>query len=86
MTAHNTDNPRDWDPNHPSLKSPLAPHESAAVLRMHRAGMTGVDMMKILKCRGGRLTKMFQRGLDVEGIAAMRGVPIYDSLIEKGTK
>ncbi|AXH46805.1 helix-turn-helix DNA-binding domain protein [Mycobacterium phage Acolyte] len=72
-----------WDPNHPSLKSPIAPHETAGVLRMHRAGYKGADIMKILKLRGTRLMSQMQRALDEETRAGHAGRPIHDGLIKR---
>ncbi|QGJ89771.1 hypothetical protein SEA_SUPERCHUNK_72 [Mycobacterium phage Superchunk] len=71
----------DWDPNHISLKSPLAPHETAGVLRIKRTGMSGPDMMKMLKLRGTRLMTQIQRAMDQETDAHRRHLPIHDALI-----
>ena len=76
------DNPRDWDPNHPSLKSSLAPHETAGVLRMHRAGKKGAELMKLLRLRGTKLMNQMQKALDAELGAAKAGRDIYDALID----
>lgn len=43
------DNPRDWDPNHRTLKSPYAPHETGAVLRCVQAGNVGQKLFNIFK-------------------------------------
>ncbi|ASR86521.1 hypothetical protein SEA_CHANGELING_69 [Mycobacterium phage Changeling] len=72
----------DWDPNHPSLKSPMAPHETAAVLRMHRHGYKGAEIMKVFKLRGTRLMKQMQRALDAETQAGHAGRPIHDAKID----
>ncbi|AMS00968.1 hypothetical protein SEA_LOSER_72 [Mycobacterium phage Loser] len=72
----------DWDPNHRLLKSTNAPHETAAVLRMHRAGYKGADIMKLLKLRGTRLMSQMQRALDAETRAAHAGRPIHDAKID----
>ncbi|AOT24989.1 hypothetical protein PBI_KALPINE_70 [Mycobacterium phage Kalpine] len=72
----------DWDPNHRLLKSTAAPHETAAVLRMHRAGFKGADIMKTFKLRGTRLMKQMQRALDEESRAAHAGRPIHDAVID----
>ncbi|AEL17891.1 hypothetical protein TRIXIE_69 [Mycobacterium phage Trixie] len=71
-----------WDPNHPMLKSTAAPHETAAVLRMHRAGYKGADIMKLFKLRGTRLMKQMQRALDEETRAANAGRPVHDAVID----
>ncbi|QDP44651.1 hypothetical protein SEA_NOTHINGSPECIAL_67 [Mycobacterium phage NothingSpecial] len=71
----------DWDPNHPLLRSTAAPHETAGVLRMHRAGYKGADIMKLLKLRGTRLMKQMQRALDEETRAAHQGRDIHDAKI-----
>ncbi|AEJ93363.1 hypothetical protein SEA_KIPPER29_71 [Mycobacterium phage Kipper29] len=72
----------DWNPDDKILKSPLAPHESAAVLRMHRAGHKGADTLKILKVRATKLMKQMQRALDEETRAAHAGRPIHDAKID----
>ena len=61
----------DWNPNHPLLKSTAAPHETAAVLRMQRAGYGGSAIMRIL------------RAVDDETIASRAGRPIHDAKIRK---
>lgn len=75
------DNPRAWDPNHPTLKSKAAPHETAAVLRMHRAGYKGADIMKLFKLRGTKLMNQMQRALNDETVAAHQGRDIHDAKI-----
>lgn len=79
------DNPRDWDPNHRSLNSPFTPHESAAILRMYRAGVEKSKIMKLLKLRGTQMMKAMERAMDCEGIASRSGVPIHDAKVPKGT-
>ena len=75
------DNPRNWDPNDPMLKSSLAPHETGGVLRMHRAGKTGAELMKLLRLRGTKLMDQMQRAMDAESAAHRAGRPIHDALI-----
>lgn len=75
------DNPRDWNPNHPMLKSTGAPHETGGVLRMHRAGKTGAELMKLLRLRGTKLMNQMQKALDDEAEAHCAGRPIHDALI-----
>ncbi|AHJ86433.1 hypothetical protein 40AC_70 [Mycobacterium phage 40AC] len=73
---------KDWDPNHPLLRSPLAPHETAAVLRMHRAGHKGAKIMSILKLRGTALMKQMEKALADETSAAAQGRKIHDAKID----
>ncbi|QFP95549.1 hypothetical protein SEA_GAUGELDP_66 [Mycobacterium phage GaugeLDP] len=70
-----------WDPNDRLLKSTAAPHETAAVLRMHRAGWKGADIMKLFKLRGTKLMGQMQRALDDETRAAHAGREIHDAKI-----
>ena len=77
------DNPRDWDPNHKSLLSPMAPHETAGVLRVHRAGYKGSELIKVLNMRGTQMMNALRRAMDCEGIASSRGVPIHDAVFKK---
>lgn len=78
---YSPENPRDCNPNDPILKSPLAPHETAGVLRIHRAGHKGADIMKMFKLRGTRLMKQMQRAMDDESRAHAAGLKIHDALI-----
>lgn len=72
----------DWDPNHRLLKSPIAPHETAAVLRMHRSGHKGSDIMKLFKLRGTTLMRQMQKALEDETRAGRAGRPIHDAKID----
>ncbi|AAC18509.1 hypothetical protein SEA_LAKES_74 [Mycobacterium phage Lakes] len=74
---------KDWDPNDPKLKSPYAPHETAAVLRMHRVGFKGAHTMKLLKLRGTQLMNQIQRAMDAEQAAHRAGRPIHDAGVVK---
>jgi len=71
----------DWSADDPILKSPLAPHETAGVLRFHRAGHKGAEIMKLFKLRGTKLMKLMQKAMDDEGAAARANRPIHDALI-----
>lgn len=82
MTEYGPDSPRPWDPNHRLLKSPLAPHETAGIMRAYRAGRRGPELMKILKLRGTALMNQMQRAMDQERAASDRGVAIYDAAID----
>ncbi|QGJ94835.1 hypothetical protein SEA_BLINN1_75 [Mycobacterium phage Blinn1] len=72
----------DWNPNDPILKSPYAPHETGGVLRIHRSGYRGSQVMKILKLRGTKLMKQMQKALDDETRASAQGRPIHDAAID----
>lgn len=52
---HTPDNPREWNPNEPLLKSPYSPHEPALVLRMEQAGWPAPQITKALKIGGTQL-------------------------------
>ncbi|AXH48840.1 hypothetical protein SEA_STEAMY_66 [Mycobacterium phage Steamy] len=82
MAKHCPDNPREWDPNHLTLSSPLAPHETSGLLRMHRAGHSGEQIMKTLKVRAADFTRQFSKALDAEQAAHDQGRPIYDAKIK----
>lgn len=79
---------RDW--NDPAVRGALyrvdAPHETAAVLRLNRAGYSGPHMMQIMRVRATQLMAALQKAMDLEQDAYRRGLPIHDSLIERGTK
>lgn len=82
---YSPENPREWDPNDPELESAKAPHETAAVLRMHRGGTKAVDIMKTLRLRGTYLMQSLSDAMDAESDAAEAGLDIHDALIKKGT-
>ncbi|QJD52196.1 hypothetical protein PBI_JF4_65 [Mycobacterium phage JF4] len=71
-------NPGDWDPNHPSLQSPLAPHETGAVLRAHRAGFSGAWIAKNYGMRPPAVMAAMRSQMDDETKAHTQGRPIYD--------
>ncbi|AMQ66905.1 hypothetical protein PBI_MCFLY_71 [Mycobacterium phage McFly] len=72
----------DWNPNDPILKSPYAPHETGGVLRIHRSGYKGAQVMKILKLRGTKVHHQMQKALDAETRATTQGRAIYDAAID----
>ncbi|MGW6624244.1 hypothetical protein ACWF99_23770 [Nocardia sp. NPDC055002] len=76
---------KDWDPNHPLLKLPGAPHETAGVLRIKNTGMPGNDLMKLWGLRATTLMNQLQKGLDQVQLAGRLGLPIHDALMPKGT-
>ncbi|GAB4584439.1 hypothetical protein [Nocardia sp. IFM 10818] len=73
------------DPNDPLLTSAHAPHETAAVLRMHRNGIPGFALADELGMKGTELVKALQSALDAEGEASRHGVPIHDAAIKKAS-
>ncbi|AHG23856.1 hypothetical protein CH25_gp30 [Mycobacterium phage EagleEye] len=72
------ENPRDWDPNHPSLRSPIAPHETGGLLRIRRSGATAKDMLKLFKIGPQALANSFNKAMANENDAAHAGRDIYD--------
>ncbi|ASW31629.1 hypothetical protein SEA_STEPMIH_71 [Mycobacterium phage StepMih] len=62
------------------------PHESAAVLRMHRAGYPGPVIMKTLQLKGTQLMQALNKAITDEQDAASRGRAIHDALIARGAK
>jgi len=85
LRGYGPDNPRDWDPNHPMLKSPLAPHETNAAMRLHRNGHPNPEILKILKVKGTQLISMLRSAMDEEGDASRMHRPIHDAKVDKGT-
>lgn len=75
------DIPREWDPNHPTLTAADAPHETAGLMRIHRAGHPGADIMKAMKIKVMDLTKALNQAMDDEQEASRRGVAIHDEVI-----
>ncbi|ASR77176.1 helix-turn-helix DNA binding domain protein [Mycobacterium phage MyraDee] len=79
-----------FDPNSPQEREALldlsnAPHETAAVMRMHRAGWKGRQIAETLNYRGTQLMRALQHALDQETYAHGDRRPIHDALIKKGT-
>jgi len=73
------------DTRDPFLTSEMAPHESAGVLRMLRAGMSGPRISKELGISKQQLVHLMNLALDDEAEAERLGVKIYDSSIPKGS-
>ena len=82
---HGPDNPRPWDPNHWSLTVKGAPHETAAVLRMQRAGHPASKIMQVAKIKGISLVQRLQSAMTDENVAHRRGIPVHDARVPKGT-
>lgn len=79
------EDPRPWDLSHPSLGSP-SPHETAGVMRIHRTGKSGADLMVTLRMKGTALMKELQKAMNEEDAANKAGRPIHDAGIPKGTR
>jgi DNA-binding NarL/FixJ family response regulator len=67
-------------------KGQTAAHESAAVLRMMRAGSPGGAIAYLLRCSLRTVQHEIKLGLDLETEAALQGMPIYDSGLPKNAK
>lgn len=80
------DEPNEWNPDHPILKSPLAPHETAGVLRMDRAGWPAAIILKTVGTNGSKLMHAFLEGRRQENTAKQQGRDIHDALLPKGTQ
>lgn len=86
MAEYGPDNPRDWNPNHPMLTSPYAPHETAAVLRFQRSGLRGTALMKACRLKGTQLMKKLEQALADEKRAEQGCRPIHDARVKAGTE
>lgn len=75
-----------WVPDHPLLKSPYAPFETPAVVRMHRAGWPGPAILKALGMKASQLMMALSKGMDEEQKAHRADRPIHDATVKKGTK
>lgn len=73
------------DPDSPVLRSPYAAHETGAVLRMQRAGFSGLGISTTLKMSPGMVMSKLSQQMGEEGTAHRRQRPIHDALIKKGT-
>ncbi|QBP30548.1 helix-turn-helix DNA-binding domain protein [Mycobacterium phage Charm] len=76
-TTYSPENPRDWDPNHPLLKSRGAPYETPAFMRFHRAGYSGQFIMRAFKVGARTLSQAFERAMDEENTAARQRRDIH---------
>lgn len=76
----------EFSTDHPSLVAKDAAHETRGVLRMHRAGWTGVMMCRMFGIAQPSLTREIKDALDEEGSAAAAKRPIYDARVPKGTR
>lgn len=78
------------DPNHELERGKLAPktapHETAAVMRMHRAGFTGPQICDTLGMSLRELKHEMKLALDLEGEAGLLGLPIHDARVPKTAK
>jgi hypothetical protein len=78
------------DPTHEQERSQLtpkaAPHETAAVLRMHRAGFTSAQTCTTLDITRYELIHEMKLALDLEGTAGLLGLPIHDARVPKTAK
>lgn len=84
IEEYGPDNPRDWESGHESLTDPAAPYETPGLLRMHRSGYGGSELVKMLKVRATQLIKDMERGLAEENAAHKRKIPVHDEIIKKG--
>ena len=75
----------EWTTEDPMLQSPVAPHETNAVMRMHRGGWLGENIMRSLRMSGRAVVKEMHKAMDDEQAAHAAGRQIHDALIEKGT-
>lgn len=80
-----------WQPNSDEQRAilihPLAPHETAAVLRMNQHGWPGWLIARELGIpQGPLLVGAMKRGIEKESEAARVGVPIHNATVQKGTK
>jgi hypothetical protein len=75
----------DWNPNDPVLTSPRAAHETAAVMRWHRAHVPSKEIMQLLRLRGTQLVKKLEQAWVEEQKASAKGLDIHDALIHKET-
>lgn len=86
IEEHGPDNPRDWNPNHPLLKSRYAPHESGAVIRAHRAGFSGLWICQTFRMTPPALMGQMRKELTDENDAARKGVSIYAGRVRGGIR
>lgn len=80
------DNPRPWDSNHVTLKEPMAPHETSAVMRMFRVGWLPIQIQKALGMFPTEIKDRMSLAQDDEQEADRQGRPIWDEKLPKGMK
>lgn len=74
----------DWNPDDPVLTAVKAPHETAGVMRWHRAHVPSKTIMQMLNLRGTKFIAMLEKAAQQEKGAATLGLAIHDALIEEG--
>jgi hypothetical protein len=75
-----------WNPNDPILRSPMAPHETRATLRLKQNGWPGDDIRKMLNMGATKLIASLKEGMNEETDAQVAGRQIVGGTVEKGTR
>lgn len=68
------------------LTDPRAPHETAAVLRLHRAGWPAPKICGLLKISKDQLVHELNRAIDDETQAGLAKLPIHDATYDPAYK
>jgi hypothetical protein len=71
----------DWNPNDPALTAEKAPHETAGLLRWHRANVPPKEIMSMLRLRGTKLIASLERAHLQELEAERRGLEIHSAVM-----
>lgn len=74
-------NPFESNPDDITLTVRKAPHETAAVLRLYRAGMIPPAICRVLGMSKRQLQHELQSALDDESEAHRLGLPIHDAAV-----
>lgn len=77
---------RKWDADDRILRSPHAPHEVAAVLRMHRAGWPAPAIAKSLGMRASKLVGALSKAMFEANQAAKANRDLHQECVKEGTE
>lgn len=77
--------PADYSTDDATLEEEKSPHETAAVLRMHRAGWPAPRIMEAFGISKETLMLNIRLAMEDETEAHRTGRAIHDALIKKGT-
>lgn len=77
--------PPEFDADDPEVNDAKSPHETAGILRMHRARWPARRVMEMFKIEEDTLLSLMRIAVADEQAARNAGRPVHDALIKRGT-
>ena len=74
---------KEWNPDDPVLSSAKAAHETAAIMRWHRAHVPSKTIMLMLGLSGTKLVKKLEQASYDEKQAEAKGLEVHAPFIDK---